>query len=328
VTAEPVRSGFWTGFVRLWLTVALAAVLAVAAWLGWADPYRLWRRDAPDRGGATLDLAQRFVKPLALADFAPDTVLIGSSRSYLGIDPRDVLMPPGSRTYGFGISSLSLAEIDAVVALALRAGARRLVIGLDEYMFDRVGTPPAVALDATMAEPAWYWRARLRSLLSGDALRASRALLTEAPREPGTWRPDGFKAIPPRGADATVRLFAGERFADRPILPDRLVLLDGLLDRLAAAGVSAMLYIGPLSAPMRARLEEDGRWPDYERLRARIAASAARHALPLADLATGHPFAAYDPARGSSEAWFDHHHFTPRVGRWILWRLGLRPRPD
>jgi hypothetical protein len=66
----------------------------------------------------------------------PETVIIGSSRSAYGIDPRRGALA-SERSYNLAMLGASLAELEGLAAFARRHNAhvKRLVVGIDHYMF-------------------------------------------------------------------------------------------------------------------------------------------------------------------------------------------------
>lgn len=323
----------WRSFVAAWMSALVLLVAGIAGLLAASDPFFVWRADPPwlsarEGQNLNLDLRHRLWKPLALARAPAELVLVGSSRVYRGIDPRDITSHAGKTIFNFGISSVSLQEMEAIAGLlGSLAPARQVIMGLDEYMFNELGSPPAAAVPPQISDPDWHRQALVRTVLSLEAVRGFVDLWFGKPSEAGVWRRDGFKSTPPRTPRRTASLYQWQQFRDTPFLPERLAALRQVFAAFKAAGLMPLVYLSPISGPMQARLREAGRWQEYQDWRRDVAAIAASFGIVLHDLATDHPFQGYDPQLGSSIDWFDHHHHTPRVGRWILSRLGLR-EPD
>jgi hypothetical protein len=78
---------------------------------------------------------EQLIKDHLFARQKPGTVIIGSSRSAYGIDPRRGALGQEA-SYNLAMLGASLAELEGLAAAARRAGhVKRLVIGLDHYMF-------------------------------------------------------------------------------------------------------------------------------------------------------------------------------------------------
>jgi hypothetical protein len=318
---RPVRGrGFASTFVAI---VAGVLLLTTAATL-WRDPFWVFRAAPPwtrDGAGASrlLDTQMRRVKPLQIANLRPGTLLVGSSVVYRGLDPRHLAPSLPQPTYNAGLSSLMADELPVLAALARDVGSiRRVVIGLDYFMFTRLPPPPP--LRPELASGFGRAEMRLKMMFNSEApdnLRGDGQRRTE----PGLWRGDGFKTTPDFDAALTRKVAAAQDIAAMAYEPSRLAALSATLDRLR--GLDIALYLSPTSGAQLKLLAEGGRRPEFERWRADVAVVTGRHGLTLHDLATGHPFDDFDPDKGSSRFWVDNVHFKPEVGRWVLAQLGL-----
>lgn len=311
-------AGFGATFL---LTVAGLLLLTLALTI-WRDPFWILREAPPwTQAGLgesrLLDLEMRRVKPLQLARILPQTLLVGSSVVYRGLDPADLAGSSPSPVYNAGLSSLMAGELPVLAALALNVGsARRVVIGLDYYMFTALPPPPA--LRPELATATGRAEALLRMAFNSDAV-ANLLALSHRRTEPGAWRADGFKTTPDFDAGLTSRVAEAQDIAAMAYQPERLAGLSEALSMLR--GLEVAVYLSPVSRPQLGLLGGGGRLPEFERWRADVAALVASHGLRFADLATDHPFDDFDPDKGSSRFWIDNVHFKPAVGRWVLARL-------
>ncbi|MCV9935795.1 hypothetical protein OIU35_05425 [Boseaceae bacterium BT-24-1] len=312
------------GFAVTFVAIVAGVLLLTAAATLWRDPFWVFRAAPPwTQGGAgasrLLDTQMRRIKPLQIANLRPGTLLVGSSVTYRGLDPRDLEPGLPQPAYNAGIASLMAAELPVLAALARDVGSvRRVVIGLDYYMFTRMPPPPPLRPD--LASRLGRAEMRLKLMFNSDApenLRGGGQRRTE----PGLWRGDGFKITPDFDAALTRKIAAAQGVAAMVYEPSRLAAFDAALDRLR--GLDVALYLSPVSGAQLALLAEGGRRPEFERWRMDIAAVTVRHGLTLYDLATGHPFDDFDPDKGSSRFWVDNVHFKPEVGHWVLAQLGL-----
>lgn len=317
--AAPAENAAWRRFWPLLLLVA-AAVLLISCGLNlWRDPYWVLREDPPwtrDGAGASrlLDLGMRRAKPLQIDRLRPDSVLIGSSVVYRGLNPRHL----AGSVYNAGLSSLMAPELPVMAAIVRDIGSvRRVAIGLDYFMFTAMPPPPPVR--ASLATAAGRLEARGSILLSREALEAA-VLDPVRGREPGLWHRNGFKSTPDFEPALTRRVHAAQDLAAQAYRPPSPSLLAAALQRLS--GLEVVVYLSPMSSAQRRLLGVSGREPEFMRWRAEVAALAAHHRVPLHDLVDAHGFEDFDPERGSSRFWIDNMHFKPEVGRWVLSRIG------
>lgn len=303
-------------------TVALALGFLTVAGV-WRDPYWVFRDDPPwtRNGGAAsrlLDVEMRLVKLLQIARRKPETLLIGSSVVYRGVDPADV-GPAAGRVYNAGISALMAGEIPTLAALAADVGSvRHVVIELDYYMFTAMPAPAPI--DPKLATAFGRAEATLSTILNPKALdnlfgRQFRRT------EPGIWHADGYKATPDFDAELTRKITEAQDIAAMRYRPGDLAHLQRALDLLRDRRVT--LVVSPMSGAQLRLVLEGGRGLELQAWRRDIAALAARNGIALHDLLSEHPFDDFDPERGSSRYWLDTLHFKPEVGRWLLGRIGI-----
>lgn len=322
---QPVRH---SGFATIFVAVVAGVLLLTGAATLWRDPFWVFRATPPwtrDGAGASrlLDTQMRRVKPLQIANLRPGTLLVGSSVVYRGLDPRDLTSVLPQPVYNAGFSSLMADELPVLAALMRDVGSvRRVVIGLDYFMFTRL--PPPSPLRPEVASRLGRTEMRLKLMFNSDTLENLRGGGQQR-TEPGLWRGDGFKTTPDFDAALTRKVAAAQDIAAMEYEPRRLAAVDAVLDRLR--GLDIAVYLSPVNGAQLALLEQGGRLREFERWRTDIAVVTGRHGLTLHDLATGHPFDDFDPYKGSSRFWIDNVHFKPEVGRWIFAQLGLASAP-
>lgn len=293
----------------------------------WRDPYWVFRDNPPwthDGAGASrlLDVEMRLVKPLQIARLKPETVLIGSSVVYRGIDPRDAAGHAG-KIYNAGISALMARELPILAGLAVDVGSvRRFVIELDYYMFTAWPPPPAIA--PKLATAAGRREALIATLLNPEVLDNLRGRQIRH-TEPGIWHADGYKATPDFDAALTRKVTEAQNIVAMTYRPGDLAYLDRALD--ALRGRQVVLVLSPMSSAQRKLIRDGGREPELIAWRRDVASLAASRRVRLHDLVSDHPFDDFDPEKGSSRYWIDTLHFKPEVGRWLLGRIGFERPP-
>lgn len=312
----------WPDFIAAMAGSAAALVALGLAVTTTVDPYWIVRAEPPWlrwTGGVNrhLDVEMRRAKPLQLFGRPASSVLIGSSVVYRGIRPSDMADGPA---FNLGLSAMTAQELPVAAGLAAeRPGVRRVVIGLDYFMFSGFRGPPP--LDPGLVEGGRRALARLQAALSLRALAGSRPGAIADATEPGEWRADGFKSTPDYPPAVTRRIAAEQDFAAMPYRPETLAFLAAALDRLRDRDVR--VYLTPLNKAQLALASRAGREREIARWREDVARLAAQRGVACHDLVTSHPFPDFDPDRGSSDFWLDNVHFKPALGRWLLRRLGL-----
>lgn len=320
---SPTGNGFAASFAAtVMLVVGLLAVLTL-----WRDPYWVFRDSPPwtrDGAGASrlLDVEMRLIKPLQIARLKPQTLLIGSSVVYRGLDPRDA-SGVGGQVYNAGVSALMARELPTLAALAVDVGSvRQAVIELDYFMF--TAWPPPPPIDRKLATASGRREALVSIVLNPKAIDNLRGRQSRR-TEPGLWHGDGYKATPDFDAELVGRITREQNIAAMVYRPGDLAHLERALDLLRTRKVTIVL--SPMSAAQRQLVMDGGRGAELAAWRRDVAALAAARGLPFHDLVSGHPFEDFDPAKASSRYWLDTLHFKPEVGRWLLGRIGLGRLP-
>ncbi len=329
-SSEPARATGWRVPLAVAGAIVLASLAIVAARTVWFDAYWTFRREPPwlaATGGANrlIDRQTRRAKVQQALTRDYETALVGSSTVYHGLDPADVDAAAAGRAFNAGISALSAEELPIVAAIvASRSGVRRVVVGLDYYMFARVGGPRP--LDPALATPLGRLNDILGAAIGLYAVRDSRLDAVAGGDDPGRWTYDGFRVTPPLPPALTRQNDAVRRRTTSPYRPDRLAAIGTLLDRLR--GRDVVLYLSPVSAAQRRVMADLGLLDDFARWRADLAALArgrGQRLLDLTELGAADPF---DPATGSTATWIDNLHYTPVLGRAVLRAVGLRARAE
>jgi hypothetical protein len=317
----------WRGMLAVAAAALAAALALVVGRVVWFDAYWLFRESPPwleATGGANrlLDRQTRRAKILQALTRDYDVALVGSSTVYHGLDPRDVAPELKGRVFNVGISALVADELPIVASVvASRREVERVLLGLDYFMFSR-RDPPSAQLSRTLMEATGRWNARLGSIVSRYAVEGSFLDKVAGGDDPGGWTRDGFRITPPLAPALTLQNDAIRRRTTASYRPETLAHLEQALT--AFGGREVAIYLAPVSEAQRRIMSEFGLVDDFARWRAdtaRVAREHGAHFLDLADLGTPYPF---DPTKGSTEIWLDNLHYTPRLGRQILERAGLR----
>ncbi|MGL5117269.1 MAG: hypothetical protein ACRC7C_18290, partial [Beijerinckiaceae bacterium] len=294
---------------------------------------------------------EQLVKDHLFHKLRPETVIIGSSRSAYGIDPASPHFS-GERAFNLAMLGAGLTELEGLSAQVRRASAhvRRLIIGVDHYMFFQPDLAPATAaakaievrnrrMDAGYGPvpiPLQNLQTFLLSTKVGvvmedmlDNWRRNDSL-GEADRNGlmhGTYR---FR-IADRGRTFAVTmrsLFEQGWYAppDEPVIAARLRRLAGMLRINCAAGLKvdvllspehAMLHEAAVNASQQARREQLRR--DVARLM-RLMAAEQPDCLRYRD-ASGLFSAALEPLRivpGDLPRFIEVSHYAPLVGEGLL----------
>ena len=282
----------------------------------------------------------RVAKAAEVARGNYDTLLAGSSRVMVGLDPKNPALA-AYRAYNLGLNETNMKEQADVMAFARGHNELELVIwGLDFLMFsDRRGYSQDYA-DSQFAGHGFAAVAS-RYLLSMDTTIGSvetiaHNLAGEAAKPVpwvthGGFRKTALSEVPPR---KQFRDILAKGFFVGPGLylkfrysPERMALLARETDALAGSGTKVVLFVPPVHARQLEAIRVMGLWPVYERWLADLAALADQHADT--DRVTVWNFSGYtdvttEPVPGENildtvlDGYWESSHYKPALGSRLL----------
>lgn len=339
-----------------------AALAALALWIGAVlafDPYLAFgTRLVPAsviRPASRMLGDEQLIKDHLFERRRPDTVIIGSSRSVYGLDPASPVLA-GRDVFNLAMLGAGVADLEGLAAQARRGRAhvRRLIVGVDHFMFFQP-EPSAAAKAAVevrrrrMEEghgplpiPLRHLQSFLMSTRLGTVIedildnRRRGDTLGEADANGmmhGTYR---FRiADRDRTFAVTLRsLFEQNWYAapDERLIRARLQRIAGLLRQTCQAGIKVDVILSPEHAMLHEAAVLTGSRERREQLRRDMARMMALMAEELPDClryrdASGLPEPALEPLRlapGARPQFIEVSHYAPVVGERLLLAF-LRP---
>ncbi|WP_036166215.1 hypothetical protein [Massilia sp. 9096] len=297
---------------------ALAIAAAVAAFNYTVDPYLIF--DAPRVNGfnalkPAAATRERMMKAYQIARLDANTIVIGSSRPDMGIDPASGAWPAAAQpVYNMGLVGGDVAQglryLRHYVAMRPAHPPRTIVVGLDFendlYVPDEA--PSSHAMDETEARlavdgdgrpnPARAPRVledRAQALLSLDALLDSVTTIHDNPSDVilslqpdgrltdnamrDVVRTDGYAQIFEHTNRETVKLLGKPHrvLSESPSAPiRRLAALRSLLAFARQNGSDVVLMIQPAHVSRLELLERMGYWDDFDRWKRALAGMTAQ----------------------------------------------------
>lgn len=339
-------------FIHFLVSVALLAG-AMAGFNWWADPYAIYRDRELSQQQPVLVMNERVFKTVRLARTQADIVVMGTSRTDIGID-REHEAFQGRRalslaTYGQPIrESRHLMEI-----VAEQSRPQTIVMGLDFFAFNALFVPPPDFVEENYSPLRPY-----HLMLSISALADSwAAMRRKTPGENDCCYADGFRT--PRVLShlagsyrasfaANERMFLMEEYLPYPgcrfsfatnKTASSLDDLRAMMELARRHHIDLRLFISPSHARQWETLAISGLWEKWEewkrelvRINEAEAKQAGAAAFPLWD------FSGYDavsteniPVLGDTKStmrWYsDSSHYMPDLGKQIIRRM-FAPTPE
>lgn len=335
-------------FIHFLISVLLlSGVMAGFNW--WADPYAIYRdRELSlQQQQPILVMNERVFKTVGLARTRADVVILGTSRTDIGIG-REHRAFQGRRVLNLSTFGQPIRETRRLMQLALEHGKpQAIVVGLDFFAFNALFVPPSDFVEENYSLLRPY-----NLMLSISALAdAWKVVLRKIPAEGDCCYADGFRTPQTlsrmagsyrRNFSDSERMFLLEKYLPYPDCRFSLATskagssLDDLREMVRLAHqhhVDLRLFISPSHARQWETLAVSGLWEQWEEWKRELirineagAIQAGAATFPLWD------FSGYDtvsteevPVLGDNTSimrWYsDSSHYTPDLGRHIILRM-------
>jgi hypothetical protein len=341
------------------MLAAMAALVAlVAAFNLLVDPFGVWHvADIPGvNAERTRASVGRFAKAHAVRMIQPRAVILGTSRTRIGLDPEHPGWTGGERpAYNLATGALTMGEVRDFFELATReAPVKTAVVGLDLWMFD-AARPPNPEYDPQWMKAGGLIRDLPKLLLvnalqpSWETLVYNRKLATGRARLDVSQRYDGHGAWTPdrpfehrsafigeNQAYLTVDLFPPPRklfcLADPVSGQDTLAELRDLVEIARRRHVKLTLFISPSHARESEVVRAAGLEPTFEQWKRGVTQIAADAGAPLWDFGgynsiTTEPVPPLDRPHARMAYYWESAHYKEVLGNMILDRISGRPNP-
>lgn len=342
-------------------TIGVAAsvfFVAMTGFNGLVDPYKIWNvLEIKGINSEKSELAahERIFKTVGLAQQPANTIILGTSRSDIGLDPTHPAI--GNSGLNLAISSQPNHESRLFFDRAIDVmGSKTFVIGLDFFVTNSLLVqPPDFVSDN-------YEGGRIAALIASvSTLKDSLKTLIKRKTYPGdTWTPQGLR----NGWDKRVRKELGHRkvmgdsemsyLKNHYLAPPACSFQFGTIDRKPTPTeeiraifirahrdrIALKLLISPSHARQWETLAAADRWAQWEEWKHRLvsmneeeARRAGQSPFPLWD------FSGYNsvttetvPPLGDTQTmmrwYFDSSHYTPAAGNLVLDRIFNYRSPD
>ncbi|HYD17461.1 MAG TPA: hypothetical protein VEF76_03155 [Patescibacteria group bacterium] len=333
----------------LGIMIAVVGTLAAANYL--IDPYGIYRDWKPGEIYPASDTYARIHKTERIKRVKPDAIILGSSRTDIGINPRAEFYP-GLNVYNAALSGTTIRELRLMLEFAQKVHPlKKAVLALDFIGFNtmklenRNFDEARVAADAL--DPVNAFANTYGTLVTLDTLRVAlkhlryikhpeRHSFPEANghklHNEAAWRQkkDGVHAHFMRSPNAQI-LGAKEfsfNYSDAPG-DDTFAQYRAILNFCEAHKIDLVIYINPVHRSNLDRIREDGKWEMFEDWKRRVATITRGTPYPLWDFATENSVTSEQlPPPGDKTTqmkyFWDTDHYKDNVGDWIQRKiLGL-----
>jgi len=273
----------------------------------------------------TLDNSRLF-KAVEMSRIQVKSILLGSSRVDIGLDPTHVaLVQPA---YNLALTAPNIYELRRYLehTLALQSDLEQVVIGLDFQMFNDQRTPQPDFLEQRLGRAGLVGADLLDVTLSLDALSASwqTLLRNRDPNPPRSQRVNGMMVRQARDVNLHVffntiaraqRQYHDGVYKGYSSYAFSIEHLEAIVKLCADHNIQLILFISPAHATEWESIYNLGLWPLFEAWKRDM---VALH--PVWDF-SGYNSITSEPLSPSMVYYTDSSHYTPAVGELILNRI-------
>lgn len=335
---------------RYFIHFLIAVLLLTAALAGfnwWVDPYAIYRdREALlQQTQPILVMNERVFKTVGLAHTKTDVLLLGTSRTDIGIG-REHDAFKGLRILNLSTFGQPIRESRRLMEIAVEEGKpETIILGLDFFAFNALFVPPSDYVEENYSPLRPY-----NLLLSVSALADSWATIRrKMPAEGDCCYADGFRTPQTlsrlagtyrKAFTANERMYLLEKYLPYPACSfsfgtpagnDTMEDLRAILRLARMSQIDLRLFISPSHARQWETLAAAGlwsQWEEWKRLLVRLNEEEAGRdtPFPLWDL-SGYDDISTEPVPAAGDTknimrWYsDSSHYTPELGKRIIQRL-------
>ncbi|MCJ2541345.1 hypothetical protein [Thermostichus vulcanus] len=268
----------------------------------------------------------RLFKAVDMARIRPKSILLGSSRTDIGLDPsHPALIQPA---YNLGLTAPNIYELRRYFehALTIQPELEQVVIGLDFQMFNDLRTPQPDFRDQRLGHVGIIGSDLLDVTLSLDALSASweTLLRNRNPNLPRSVRVNGMMVRKPGEVDLRVffetiaraqRQYQDGVYKGFSSYENSLTHLEAIVETCADRGIQLFLFISPAHATEWESIYNLGLWPLFEQWKRDI---VGLH--PVWDF-SGYNSVTSEVISPGMIYYTDSSHYTPSAGQLVLNRI-------
>ena len=259
----------------------------------------------------------------------PRTVLLGSSRTDLGLDPAHQAVSEYGPVYNLGLVGPNMYEVFRYLehAAANQPDLKRVVLGIDFFMFNEYKVNEVDFKEERLGRKSITPSDWLNASLSFDALEGSLDTAQASLQDDAyyLYREDGMRYVYGDRPDGSlVRKFedmiAGfianqQYYGDYELSEDALDALHGVVELSQQRGIELEIFISPSHAAQWEGLYEAGLWDDWEAWKQAVVEIA-----PVWDF-SGYNTVTTEPIADEMVNYWDSSHYRKEVGDWILDRI-------
>ena len=270
----------------------------------------------------------RLAKAIAIEKQQPKILILGSSRTELGINPDYLAKQMGSNDciYNGALDGAYGYELFRYFehALAIQPNMHDVFIGLDLQMFDKDRKPPAEFDESRLNCKSITYKDAVDTVVSMDALLASLRTVWSNFLNPGAmtsyFHHNGQREQEPLSAKGALERWSysvGSHNTDMGSTYDKkiLALIARMHDICVSRQIHLHVFISPAHALEWERFHDVNRWQEVEQWKRELAQITGFWDF------SGYNSITTEPLSGSMKRYTDASHYRDPVGRYVVDRM-------
>jgi hypothetical protein len=270
----------------------------------------------------------RLFKAADVIRLSPDTLVMGSSRTDLGLDPKHPALDHGQQAYNLGLVGPNMYEVKRYLdhAIANQPQLKTVVIGLDFFMFNAYKVDEGDFVDSRLGKRHLRLQDALNITLSIDALNSSYRTVSASFQSDAyyLYRDDGMRYVF-RNSNESMRsrfkqsmqgyLETDAYYGSYRLSEEQLSYLQEVVELGQKHDIEMAFFISPAHAAHWEILAKAGLWPEFETWKRRIA-----EITPIWDF-SGYNSITTEAISDDMQNYWDSSHYHESVGNLILNRV-------
>ena len=319
-------------FNYLFLTTVILSISGISLANFVVDPYDIFRHNQPFKSPLTkpekLDHG-RLYKAIDIINLKPNIILLGSSRMKQGLNPNHPVFSDDETVYNLGIDGSNIYELFRYLehSYVNQPQLKQVILGIDHYMFNEFDKRQDAFIEKRLKKRHITFTDLSKTLLSQDALMATRNTLIENWNRPDKKAPDltygdnGFfpHRFPKDGKTAwrfrnIIEQYFGYHVQYK-LSEDRFNAFKKIVEFCRQHNIELIVFISPSHATQWEALKVTDRWDSFEQWKRKMV-----QLTPVWDF-SGYNSITTEPIKDVMNNYVDNSHYTPKIGNLVLNRI-------
>lgn len=323
------KSRKYNRFNWIFLALSVSPVLALGLFNLAIDPYGILITPAVPKVNLNKPekiTHERLFKAVEITYKKPDVILLGSSRTQWGLDPRHPALAQKGNVYNAGLSGASSYEVMRYFqhALTNQPNLKTVVLGIDFFMFSEKQLPQNDFDETRLDQKGLTQQDFFNILFSLHAWESSRKTLLSNSNSSypnhqiinGMFLPDTSKPLPGTTKEFVKWIAPGfKAYTHYKISQERLQNLRSIVEICKQKNIELKVFISPSHATEAEAIHMVNSWPEFEQWKREVVSIT-----PIWDF-SGYNSITTEKIQQEMKNYLDNSHYRKEIGDLILHRL-------